>query len=218
MRDVPIHVIDFEGSRESGILEYGVVTLRGMQVESSRTRLCGATGRIRDVDARHHGISEKLVGGEPPFSEDWDYFAGLRESGLLCAHNAAVEDGLLRSVWPYPRASPDFASAGGPVLSWGPWLDTLQLYRRFYPDLQSHKLGDLVKGFGLAGSLAEWAAQCPEKRSRYHCALYDSFASALLLLKLFGDPALKDRSLHGWLIESTASGSARESMRQQDLF
>jgi len=219
MLQLPIHVIDFEGSRESGVLEYGVVTLRDGTIESVRTRLCAATGRIRDQDRRQHGISESQLSGLPPFAEDWDYFAGLRQSGPLCAHSAAVEDGLLRAIWPYARRSPDFGRAGESVLSWGPWLDTLQLYRRLYPDLESHKLADLIERFGLVDALAAQAKQhCPEKRARYHCALYDSLASALLLLRLFAEPALKDRSLHWWLLESTASGPDREARGQGGLF
>ena len=42
----PIHFIDFEGNRTSGILEFGVVTLHGETIEAARTRLCGATGRV----------------------------------------------------------------------------------------------------------------------------------------------------------------------------
>jgi DNA polymerase-3 subunit epsilon len=34
--------------------------------------------------------------------------------------------------------------------------------------------------------LDEWAAvHCPETRRKYHCALYDALASALLIVRLF---------------------------------
>ena len=219
MPDLPIHVVDFEGTRESGVLEYGVVTLRDGQIESARTRLCGATGRISEQDRRQHGLSGSRLSGLKPFTEDWDYFAGLRQSGPFCAHSAAVEDGLLCAVWPYARRSPDFGREGGTVLTWGPWIDTLQLYRRLYPGLESHKLADLIERFGLAGSLAAQAGlHCPVNRARYHCALYDSLASALLLLRLFDEPGLRDQSMHWWLLESTASGGNREAREQGDLF
>ena len=43
----PIFFVDFEGSRASGVLEYGVATLLGGQVVETATRLCAATGRVR---------------------------------------------------------------------------------------------------------------------------------------------------------------------------
>ena len=38
MIGTPIHVIDFEGSRQSGIVEYGVVTLHGAEIVAAHTR------------------------------------------------------------------------------------------------------------------------------------------------------------------------------------
>jgi len=219
MFETPIHVIDFEGSRQSGIVEYGVVTLNGVEIEAAYTRLCAATGTISDRDRMQHGISEAAVAMEAPFLAEWSLFAGLRERGPLCAHNAAVEDGLLRTVWAYPRNSPDFSGGLRMTASWGPWLDTLYLYRRIYPRLESHKLEDLIRLFELDSSLKRYAElYCPEKRRRYHCALYDALASALLLRRLYEEPDLKTMSLRWLLLQSAPSSTARESMGQQTLF
>lgn len=215
----PIHVIDFEGSRQSGILEYGVVTLRAGKIEATYTRLCRALGTISDRDRWQHGISEEAVADKDPFDVEWPFFAGLRECGPLCAHHAMVEDGLIRSVWPYPRPSPDFAEEGSETVSWGPWMDTLQLYRRIFPNLGSYKLGSLVDLFGLRETLERQAAlSCPPKRAHYHCALYDALASALLLQRLFEQPELEGMTLRWLLLQSAASEISRESMEQQELF
>jgi hypothetical protein len=107
-----IHFIDFEGSAASGILEYGVVTLRGGQIVETKTRLCRATGCVRPEDADVHGLREADVSGCAPFTDDWEYFATLRERGPLAAHYAGVENALLKAVWPYPRTSPDFGRPG----------------------------------------------------------------------------------------------------------
>lgn len=215
----PIHVIDFEGSRQSGIVEYGVVTLHGDQIEATYSRLCAPIGTISDRDRLQHGISEELASEHGRFDEEWALFSGLRETGPLCAHNVAVEDGLLRSVWPYPRNSPDFAEDGRLTASWGPWLDTLYLYRRIYPQMQSYKLEDLIAIFGLGEELAAQAAlYCPGKRGRYHCALYDALASALLLKRLYAEPELGDLSLRWLIMNSAASSANRDAIGQQDLF
>lgn len=215
----PIHVIDFEGSRQSGIVEYGVVTLLGTKIAAVQTRLCAPIGTISDQDRLQHGISEDAAGQEARFDADWSYFANLREKGPLCAHSATVEDGLLRSVWSYPRNSPDFSREGESVAAWAPWLDTLQLYRSIYPQLSSYKLSDLITDFGLLAALDELAAlYCPEKRRRFHCALYDAFASALLLKRLYTEPDLEPVSLHWLFLHSASTSTARDSLGQLDLF
>jgi hypothetical protein len=85
--------------------------------------------------------------------------------------------------------------------------------------LQSHKLRDLIVLFDLQALLDEQAAlYCPEKRRRYHCALYDTLASALLLSRLYDDPDLQSMSLRWLFLQSASTDAARESMGQQDLF
>lgn len=219
LSETPIHVIDFEGSRQSGIVEYGVVTLQGSEIVAAQTRLCAPIGTISDRDRLHHGISEDDAAAEGRFDEDWSYFSNLRGKGPFCAHSAAVEDGLLRSVWPYPRNSPNFSKEGDYVANWGPWLDTLQLYRNIYAQLSSYKLSDLVGEFGLQVALDELAGfYCSEKRRRFHCALYDAFASALLLKRLYAEPELPSVSLHWLFLQSASTSAMRNSVGQLDLF
>ena len=216
--NVPIHIIDFEGSRQSGIVEYGVVTLLRKEITATQTRLCAPIGTISDQDRLKHGISEDTARQAERFDADWSYFAGLREKGPLCAHNASVEDGLLRSVWAYPRKSPDFSRDGELVATWGPWLDTLCLYRSIYPQATSYKLSDLIAAFSLQEALDDLAAwYCPETRRRFHCALYDAFASALLLRRLYAEPELESISLHWLFLQSASTGTARDSVGQLEL-
>ena len=216
--ETPIHVIDFEGSRHSGIVEYGVVTLCGTKIVATQTRLCAPIGTISDQDRIQHGITEEAAAREARFDADWFYFADLREKGPFCAHNAIVEDGLLRSVWPCPRNSLNFAKEGEYAATWGPWLDTLQLYRSIYPQLSSYRLSDLIVNFRLQTVLDELAElYCPEKRRQFHCALYDAFASALLLKHLYTEPELASASLYWLFLQSAASCMARDSVGQGQL-
>lgn len=214
-----IHFVDFEGSVVSGILEYGVVTLRGAEILETRTRLCRATGRVRAEDAAVHGLDAASVAEHAPFSEEFAWFADRRETGPLAAHFANAENTLIKSVWPYPRTSPDFVRPGRTETEWGPWIDTGRLYPQFYPSLQSAKLGELVAAFALQRRLDELAAQhCPSDRRHYHCALYDALAGALLLGRLAEEPTLASQAL-AWLLEmSTLDGTRRDDMRQGGLF
>ena len=214
-----IHFVDFEGSVASGILEYGVVTLRGAEILSSETRLCRAIGRVRPEDAAVHGLDAAAVAEHAPFAEEFERFARWRETGPLAAHFANAENTLIKSAWPYPRTSPDFARAGASLAEWGPWIDTGRLYPQLYPALASVKLADVVAAFGLQAELDALAtARCPDGRRHYHCALYDALAGALLLSRLASEPAVAAQPL-AWLLEmSTLDGARRDELRQGGLF
>lgn len=217
--DQSIFFVDFEGSRTSGILEYGVVTLVRGEVTEARTRLCRATGRVRPEDTAVHGLDEAALAARAPFADEWELFAGLREQGPLAAHYAGVENALLKSVWPYPRSSPDFARPGERVVDWGPWIDSARLYAQLFPTLESGRLETLVSALGLDAELTGAAARhCPPERQRYHCALYDALAGALLLARLARDPQLAGLTLLQVLALSTLDPARREALQQRELF
>jgi len=215
----PIHFIDFEGSRASGILEFGVVTLRGPAIAATRTRICAATGAVRAEDTAVHGLSAAGTAGAAPFAAEWEYFAGLRASGPLAAHFAGAENSLLKSVWAYPRSAPDFARPGATAAEWGPWIDTGRLYPQFFPQLGDAALEKLVAAAGLQAELDAAAAECcPAERRRYHAALYDALAGALLLRALLARPELAGATIP-WLLQmSTLDGEARGALQQGSLF
>jgi DNA polymerase III epsilon subunit-like protein len=214
-----IFFVDFEGSRVSGVLEYGVVALWRGEIVQTNTRLCRATGSVRPEDTAVHGLSGDMLASRSPFGQEWELFAGLRERGPLAAHYAGVENALLKSAWPYPRNSPDFARPGERVIDWGPWIDTARLYGQFYPALDSGALESLVQACGLQPELDEAARQyCPTDRRRYHCALYDALAGALLLARLARDLQIADLSTMQLLALSTLDPRKREALEQRELF
>lgn len=215
----PIFFVDFEGSRTSGILEFGVAEVLGGKIMSAHTRLCRATGRVRPEDAAVHGLREDALVAHAPFVDEWEYFAGLRERGPLAAHYAGVENALLKGVWPYPRNSPDFARPGEHVIEWGPWIDSARLYAQLYPQLESGKLEVLVAACGLQAELDSLATtHCPPDRRRFHAALYDALAGALLLASLAREPRLAALTTMQLLALSTFDGEKRDALQQRELF
>jgi DNA polymerase III epsilon subunit-like protein len=217
--DTPIHFIDFEGNATSGIIEFGVVTLCGDEIAEARTRLCAAVGRVAAEDTAVHGLREPALKGATPFKDEWEYFAGLRESGPLAAHFAHVENYLLKSVWAYPRSAPDFARPGKTATEWGPWIDTGRLYPQFFPQWGDGKLEELIAACGLQVELDTLAAvHCPAARRQYHAALYDALGGALLLRALLQRPELSSATVP-WLLQmSTLDGGRRDALQQGDLF
>lgn len=217
--DHAIHFIDFEGSRASGVLEYGVATVRGGRVEAARTRLCSPTGTVPAEDVAVHGLAAPALAGQPPFSSDWEYFAALRESGPFAAHYAGVENGLLKAVWPFARPSPDYIKVGERTVEWGPWIDTARIYSQLYPALSSGRLEAIVAAAGLQPELDRLAAvHCPAPRRRYHAALYDALAGALLLNALAAQPSCTAMSIGHLIVLSTLDPAKREALRQPELF
>ncbi len=215
----PIHFIDFEGSLASGILEYGIVNLHGPQIVSTHTQLCRPTGPIRVEDRQLHHLDAATLSPHEPFANAFSRFAQLRATGPLAAHFAHAENSLLKSVWPYPPASPDFNRPGHTLADWGPWIDTGRLYAELFPTLPSGQLAQLIAATAQQPDLDQLAAQhCPYQRSHYHAALYDALAAALLFLDLTRRPELRDATLPWLLQHSTANPARRESLRQPELF
>jgi DNA polymerase-3 subunit epsilon len=218
-----IHFVDFEGSPVSGILEYGVVSLRGGEIVAAGGRVCRPAGRVRAEETAVHGLAAEALAGCAPFADEFEIFARLRESGPLAAHFANAENTLIKATWPYPRAVPDFSreAGAGQVLEWGPWIDTGRLYPQAQGAAEGGALGlaELVAVEGFQARLDALAAEyCPEGRRHYHAALYDALAGALLLLKLAEVPGWGDKSLR-WLLEhSTLDAGKREGFRQEELF
>ncbi len=221
--DQLIHFVDFEGSTVSGVLEYGVVSLRGGEIVGARGRVCGATGRVRAEDVAVHGLDAEATAGAAPFAADFEVLAALREGGPLAAHFANAENTLIKSVWPYGRAWRDFArDEGARTAEWGPWIDTGRLYPQARPGVEAEgatRLERLVAAEGLQARLDGLAAElCPQGRRHYHAAMYDALAGALLLARLAETPGWGDKSLR-WLIEhSTLDAGRREELRQGELF
>jgi len=215
----PIHFVDFEGSLSSGILEYGVATVRGGAVVALHTRLCRPIGRIRAEDTAVHGLGPSALAGCAPFADDFAVFAGWRAQGPFAAHFAGAENSLIKSVWPYGRTAPDFSRPGETTAAWGPWIDTGALYRQVRPDAATLKLSELVVACGLQAELDRLAGEwCPPTRRSYHAAPYDALAGALLLLALAADPEFAQLTLPELLVRSTLDGERRDEMRQGNLF
>ncbi|HCR29999.1 MAG TPA: 3'-5' exonuclease [Opitutae bacterium] len=216
---IPIHVIDFEGGPQCGIVEFGVVSIKGASIQSVSSRLCRPTRKIPSREQAVHGISSRMAESQSSFKEEWGRFAALRETGPMAAHFASAESSMLRSVFPYPRSSPSWFDGEKRVVSWGPWIDTGILYRGLGYENESNKLQDLVRRYGLQAELDELAAAyCPEGRRGYHCALYDAIASALLLINYCQNLPDETVPLAKLIAHSQGNSAKRQEVEQRELF
>lgn len=210
-KEAVVYMLDFEGSPGSGVVEYGWVRLSGGGISEARTERCQPTGPIRGADYAVHRLGAEQLSGARPFSTHYEAFVGLRREGVFAAHNRHAEFNFLKQTWAIPPRVPDPLQPGNCLQEWGPWVDTLAIYRSLYVGLESYALMDLVEVFKLSGRLTEEAERhCPPERRRSHCALYDALAAALLLLRLEDEAPLKDRITLDWLIRTSMGWTAQE--------
>ena len=142
---------------------------------------------------------------------------GIRALG--CTLCWGTENSLLKSVWPYPRTSPNFARPGENLIDWGPWIDSARIFAQLFPSFKSGRLEVLVRACGLQEELDRSAnLYCPEGRRCYHAALYDALAGAQLLLFLAGDERLAALSVMQLMALSVLNANKRDSLLQDELF
>ena len=154
-----LHVIDFEGTREAGIREYGVVTLVDWEI----------------VDTCYHNCLGNFLG-------QIEYFTGLRRNGSFVGHNASVEDRLLRHYAASPGYVKRTSESADQVSTWAPWIDTKVLYKNFFQSVSDFSLKSLIDQFGMRANLFSLAGKfCEYSNIGYHNPLFDALATSLLL-------------------------------------
>jgi DNA polymerase III epsilon subunit-like protein len=206
-----IAVLDFEGEVSSGVVEFGVVIIKDLNIISTETKLCSSLGELHPKTSKIHGLKQNDLFKLKPFRKNQKLFTQLRDSvDVFCAHHASVEENLLKDTWPYrPIRNKEHN------IDWGPWVDTLQLYKRLYPGVGNYSLAHLVSTFGIGEVLEKNATKyCPPRRQKYHCALYDTLASALLLTRLAEEAKISEASLE-WLIETSTSNQKMQGLPGQ---
>ncbi len=214
--DLPLHVVDFEGSNRTGVIEYGVVTLLKKEIFATATKIQGARANLSTLDTQCHGLSDRDLINQTPFESEWDYWVSLRRTGIFVAHNATVESQLLRLTWPRPSAVPSLED-GIQTAEWGPWIDSCRLARLWLPTLGDYKLASLIKLFKLQGQLDVLAERyCPLQRRKYHSALYDALASALILRTLCAGEGRSQLTV-SQLVQDSLSLPAREDSMQGEF-
>lgn len=172
--------MDFEGGDRTGVVEYGVVELTAEGIRNCWTGLCSPISVVPRMESDTHGLYDYDLAGQPPFDDFWPLFRDLRRKGPFLAHSAQVEDRFLRRQWRTPGETMDWSSGANVGFQWGPWIDSCGIFRSIRPDGDAG-LGALIEEEELKRNLDDIASSvCPENRSCWHAALYDTLACALL--------------------------------------
>ena len=129
-----------------------------------------------------HGIGPEQLANAPSLLMLWPDLKKRLAGAVVVAHGKGTEKRFLRAF---------------PLHGFGPWVDTLQLARRFWPGVRDYSLETLIAAGGLQ---AELDAACPDRR--FHDALYDAMASLLVLRHLIHHAGLSGVAMGKWLSPS----------------
>ena len=111
---------------------------RDGQVTARFNRLVKPSGPVGESEKIHHISDERLkADGEPPEKVFADFLAFTRNH-ILAGHNVSYDIHILMSQMRRLGMDPVETPA---------WVDTLEIFRRYYPELKNHKLEYLGEVF-----------------------------------------------------------------------
>ena len=189
-RDAILTVVDFESTgavqgHADEPWQVGMVELKDGRATGRfhESYLHVAAGRpFNPYAPGRHAEIRHVLAAAPPAADLWPVWRPWLEGRPLAAHNVGTEKKFLQRT--------------APLHEFGPWIDTLKLARRVRPDLEGHSLAEVCAALGVVGRAREL---CPGRE--WHDALFDAFASALVLEHCLALPGWENVS-----VEALAQG------------
>jgi DNA polymerase III epsilon subunit family exonuclease len=160
-----IVVIDTEttgrDAKVADLIEIGAVRLREGQIVDKFSTFVNPNRAI--FGAQMHGITDADVAGAPTPKEAAEKLLAFINGAPIIGHSVGFDIGFLDQA----------LGEGGKFIANG-YFDTLTIAREGYPDLESYKLGDIAKFFGITVETV-------------HRGLADAETTAAVIAKFAGD-------------------------------
>ena len=141
--DSPIIVLDFEttglNTAKDRIIEIGAVKLAHGQVVDSYGELINPGMLLPPKITEITHITDQMLRGQPTIAEAMPKLLAFMDGCPIAAHNAKFDCAVLDSELKRLGLAYD-----------APHLDTLTLARKLYPQLKSHRLGNVCKHLGVS--------------------------------------------------------------------
>ncbi|MBQ3304867.1 MAG: PolC-type DNA polymerase III, partial [Clostridia bacterium] len=195
--DIPLDgtafvVLDVEttglNTRTDEIIEIGAVRFENGVEAAEFSELINPGRPVPDKVVEITGITTAMLRDKRALMTVMPEFAKFCEGAVLVAHNASFDMSFFRRAFKQAGLPFDFAI-----------LDTLALVRNQYPQLKTHKLGNMCKQLGISLTSA-------------HRAVHDARATAQMLVKVLEEVrAQKGISQLGQLNTCYPTDAAKQS-------
>ena len=121
------------------IVQLAAVTLnRDGQVTARFNRLVKPSGPVGESEKIHHISDERLKAEGEPREKVFADFLAFTRNHILAGHNVSYDIHILMS---------QIRRLGMDPVETPAWVDTLEIFRRYYPELKNHKLEYLGEVF-----------------------------------------------------------------------
>ena len=152
-------IIDFEGTRKTGIKQASIID-------------------IFDFEITCH---QEYLSTDGTFSDWLVSKSNTSKIEFWIAHNASIERNILIEHTPYKSNYPKNSK----TLKWGPWLDSLALYKKLYSNLNNYSLKNLGKIFLESCEINQLAENmCIRTGRTFHQSMFDCIVTFLLINRL----------------------------------
>ncbi len=121
------------------VIEVGAVKILNGEIVAATNWMINPGRAVPSRATAVHGISTEMLKDKPAFSEIYPQFLAFIGDSILMAHNARFDVDFMRA---------EIVRAELPLPS-NATVDTLKLFRTWYPEAKSHKIGALVEYIGL---------------------------------------------------------------------
>lgn len=161
-------------SRNDSICSIGITVIESGSIVAQRYDLVDPEAEFDAFNVRIHGILPQMVCGAKTFPELWKEIGPLLDSGILAAHNAAFDMGVLSKLFDryHIEKRPDS------------YVCTVRLGRKCIPNAPNHRLDTLCR-----------LLQIP---LNHHNAASDSQAAAELLCYYMRHGLPQERDIKIW--------------------
>lgn len=153
-----ILTLDFEGSLKTGVKEIGAVISNG-------TEILNFVDHVVEENYECTLLLNEILESVPE---------------LFISHNVHIEKNLLKKYLPYNKSKNKLMN-----INWGPWLDTKEMYKVLYPQIEQYGLEYLTSLFVKKESNEVCKVQCKTNKMSHHNALYDAICTFLLFKRVF---------------------------------
>jgi len=145
------------------IIEIGAVRIENGVEVAEFSELINPGCNVPDKVVEITGITTAMLRDKRTLMEVMPEFAKFCEGAVLVAHNASFDMAFFRRAFAQANLPFEFTV-----------IDTLALVRNQYPNLKSHKLGNMCKQMGISLTNA-------------HRAVHDARATGLMLIKVLAE-------------------------------